>query len=227
MKKFLFTLSISAFLFAGTTQAQDKFEAKIDSVKIPVQKNKTAPVMSGQDLLKQMEGAIKAPAPLKNDTKEARDIVSEPIKKDVETSSVENNKESVVKPVEPKPKKISKKSYNKKKNAKKKRIVKKDIIRSYTAKVGPPPLPSFKPKANAISQVQKPVLDYKNLPSNMTIDKDTALRIALEYAPPARSFTVHENRTYKGKNVYQISFKTENGMHDILVDSESGRVLKK
>ncbi len=63
------------------------------------------------------------------------------------------------------------------------------------------------------------------IPPGTVIDRDLALRIALEHAPPASGFDV-TLRTYNDRPVYQAVFKTENGPYIILVDQETGKVLK-
>ncbi len=53
-----------------------------------------------------------------------------------------------------------------------------------------------------------------------------ATRIALEVAPPARGYEVTQ-RTYKDRPAFMVTFKTENGPHDILVDAQTGELLKR
>lgn len=61
------------------------------------------------------------------------------------------------------------------------------------------------------------------LPST-TITADLAKAIALDHAPPARTMSV-TRRTYEGKPVFVVTFKTESGPYDVLVDAASGAVL--
>lgn len=55
---------------------------------------------------------------------------------------------------------------------------------------------------------------------------DEALRIALDVAPPARGYEIFR-RDYNGRPAYMVTFKTENGPHDVLIDSRTGDVLKR
>lgn len=145
----------------------------------------------------------------------SKDIKSDVVKK------VEKNKTS---------KKILKKSGKdiKKKKIYKKTVAKKRVItNSYKKTNALPPLPSIKPAKPVVSEHYYRDIDYTNLPNGVVITSDVARRIALEYAPPSRSVTVYENRKYKDRIVYQVTFKTDNGMHDILIDAQNGDVLKK
>lgn len=85
------------------------------------------------------------------------------------------------------------------------------------------PIPQRKPDVES----RKPYQPYKwALPKGHAITSDAALRLALEVAPPARSFEV-SRRVYQDRPVFQVTFKTENGLHDVLVDAETGEILKK
>ncbi|MAZ76961.1 MAG: hypothetical protein CMH31_06660, partial [Micavibrio sp.] len=132
-------------------------------------------------------------------------------------------KETVTKKAEPKKATVKKK----RKASKARRSRTKRNVHTYTKTNMPPPLPSLKPAKNAYVPTAPRIIDYTNLPSGVVIDGDTALRIALEYAPPSRSFTVYEGRQHKGRVVYQVTFKTDGGPHDILIDAKNGKVLKK
>lgn len=244
----------------------------IQSLEIPKQ-HKTAPknVMTGQDLLKQMEAAIaqekkepiteeNRPAPA-NVEEIIKDVIPEVILKEreklpippdavpleepinkvapapvqvkketIETQTpkadVENTKSPIQVVVDKAPKKkIAKKTAKKRKVYQSRQS--KSITHKYAKTNMPPPLPRIKPEKPS-SVVSTPrIIDYTKLPEGVVIHSDTALRIALEYAPPARSFTVYEGRQYKDRIVYQVTFRTEGGPHDILIDAENGDVLKK
>lgn len=85
------------------------------------------------------------------------------------------------------------------------------------------PIPPRKPDAES----RKPYRPYKwALPEGHAVTSDAALRIALEVAPPARSFEV-SRRIYQDRPVFQVTFKTEGGFHDVLVDAQTGEILKK
>ena len=94
------------------------------------------------------------------------------------------------------------------------------------------PYPPRKPTAEEVAkwvEDSKPVFDFvdpKNIPADVTITRDLAVRVALEVAPPSRGYDVFR-MDYKGRPAYQIRFKTEGGPHDVLVDAQNGEVLKK
>jgi uncharacterized membrane protein YkoI len=227
-------------------------EGGVQSLEIPKQP-KAAPqnVMSGQDLLKQMEAAIaqETVAPVKEEQKPVdveeiiKEVVPESILKERESLPipadavpleeptnivpVQAQKEAVQK-FEPKakPKKVIKKKTKKKRKLSPSRQSK-AMTHKYVKTNMPPPLPLVKPPKPSYVATTPRIVDYTNLPSGVVIDSDTALRIALEYAPPARSFTVYEGRQHKGRVVYQVTFRTEGGPHDILIDAEDGKVWKK
>ena len=225
-----------------------KKDGGIQSLEIP-NASQQAPqnVMSGQDLLQQMENAI-AEEPSSATVLEVEqtvpdvpeEILQERADKPIPAEAipleepnvddsvqaqkeVESIKEAVIKKVEPK-KTVAKK---KRKITNSRRAKAKPKVQTYAKTNMPPPLPTLKPVKPAYAPMTPRVVDYTNLPSGVVIDSDTALRIALEYAPPARSFTVYEGRKYKDRVVYQVTFRTEGGPHDILIDSENGDVLKK
>ncbi|MEM9469902.1 MAG: PepSY domain-containing protein, partial [Pseudomonadota bacterium] len=218
----ILVLSVLIFLLFTRVQAQDsnsirvvKEDGQIQSLEIPkatvpaVQKEEVqSPViMTGEDLLKQMEKAdVEKPQSAQEELKEQIVVKKEEIK-------VEQKKkqEKIVKTA-------PKKGVTNK--------VKKQVIKSYIPSSETTPLPSIKPQQRVVQKPSKKV-DYTNLPKNFAIDKDAALRIALEYAPPARSYTVFENRQFQDRVVYQVSFRTPEGVHDVLVDAENGKVLKK
>lgn len=214
-----------------------KDDGAIQSLEIPKQSEPTFPQssMSAGDLLKQMEAAMKDPvvkdAVAEDKVNKGAEIFvpkssDDPIPKDAvpifEPKNIEPVKAESVKFV-PQKKTIKKVKKKIVKKAPKRKV----IARQYTQTNAPPPLPRLKPAKPILSAKSYRSIDYANLPSGVAITGDVARRIALEYAPPARSVTVYENRKYKDRTVYQVTFKTENGMHDILIDAENGDVLKR
>jgi uncharacterized membrane protein YkoI len=210
-------------------------DGAIQSLEIPKQPKATSQnTMSGLDLLQQMEAAIakESAAPAQIEVHQNIPGVPEVILKErkrlpipAEAIPLEEPKINapvkIKKPVIPAVKKTIKKT------PLKSNVPSKVTTHKYAKTLVAPPLPNAKPLKSKVTVPVSRALDYTNLPDNVMIDSDTALRIALEYAPPARSFTVHEGRQYQGKSVYQVTFKTENGAHDVLIDSTNGDVLKK
>ena len=92
-------------------------------------------------------------------------------------------------------------------------------------------MPRSKPNAQEIEKARaaKPIIDHidpRNIPTGTVITRDLAIRAALEVAPPARGFEVY-GTIYKERPAFQVRFKTEDGPHDVLIDGETGKVLKK
>lgn len=56
------------------------------------------------------------------------------------------------------------------------------------------------------------------------ITKEIATQIALENAPPARSMMVVK-RTFNGRLVWVVTFRTDAGTRDVLVDAETGEIV--
>lgn len=56
------------------------------------------------------------------------------------------------------------------------------------------------------------------------ITEKLAKRIALRIAPPSKDIDVFA-RTFDGKDVYLVRFKTDDGLFDVLVDMASGDIL--
>lgn len=63
-----------------------------------------------------------------------------------------------------------------------------------------------------------------SIPPGREIDRDMAVAIALETAPPARGIIV-TRETYKDIPVFAVRFKTETGPHDVLVNSRTGEIV--
>ena len=56
------------------------------------------------------------------------------------------------------------------------------------------------------------------------ITKEIATQIALENAPPALS-VMTVRRTYEGRLVWVVTFRTESGSRDVLVDAQTGEIV--
>lgn len=85
-----------------------------------------------------------------------------------------------------------------------------------------PPVPGRKPAPmtpEEIAAVPPPSLDD-------VIHQNEAVGIALKYAPPSKDFRVLR-RLQDGLPVYAVLFKTETGVHEVIVDAFSGSVLEK
>lgn len=191
-------------------------------------------VMSAEDLMKQMEEAIgedsvqaTTDTAIETDSHLPETILKERSLEPIPADAVPIYEPKNIAPVEAKKEKPKKKSVVKKRKRVKSKVSSKKNVHHYQPSSMPPPLPRLKPEKPTYVVSPSRITDYTDLPSNVKIDKDVALRIALEYAPPARSFTVYEGRQYKDRIVYQVTFRTEGGPHDILVDAETGDVLKR
>ena len=57
------------------------------------------------------------------------------------------------------------------------------------------------------------------------ITPDEAKRIAIDEAPPAISVDVYP-ADYNGRKVFQVIFKTENGDRYVLVDRQTGEIVR-
>lgn len=201
---------------------------QLESLKIPIKKQ-TDTGLTAQELLKQMEAVEQNDVQLAPSEKP---IAVEPSPGRTPDVQVDTNgksapeRKAIEKPI---PQKTIKKTVSKKPAVSKttKKNAPKVAQRTYIPSQLPPPLPALKPNEPAyVPQSIARIIDYTNIPEGVVITKDVALRIALEVAPPSRSFTVLDGRDYKGTTVYQVSFKTENGMHDVLVDAQNGKILK-
>lgn len=63
-----------------------------------------------------------------------------------------------------------------------------------------------------------------SVPEGTPVTEKLAKRIALEIAPPARDVKVYP-RSFEGKDVYLVRFKTEDGFFDVLVDMLTGDIV--
>jgi len=94
------------------------------------------------------------------------------------------------------------------------------VIAAATSRM--PPFPARKPpvpKTKIYKAHAKPA-------PGKTISKNTAIGIAIDYAPPASDFLV-QGKMHKDKPVYAVTFKTEKGPYEVLVDAYSGKVIRK
>ena len=219
-----FLAVVLCFFWGIAAMAQD--QTSLQSLQIPQKKDNQQP-MSTQDLLKQMEQAFEGGAQVASEPSNITEKKAPPQK---EIEPIEQIEREPVKPVTPKVVKtapVVKKKTNKK-NVKRRAEQKKvSLVRSYIPSTAFPPLPNIKPMNVEPVRHQERLTDYRDLPDNIVITKDIATRVALEVAPPSKSFTVFEGRQYKDRIVYQVTFKTDSGLHDVLVDSQTGDILKK
>jgi uncharacterized membrane protein YkoI len=110
-------------------------------------------------------------------------------------------------------------------------IVKKEVPKAAVKQEVKIPTPKLKPNEQEIfrAKTAKPLIDHidpRDIPEGTVITRDLAVRAALEVSPAARSFDVFST-TYKDRPVYQVRFKTEGGPHDVIIDGETGKVLRK
>lgn len=212
-----FMLKYTIFLVALLAPLMAYGQGQPTSVKI-------VPEMTAQELIRQsiLESET-APSESTPEIEQVKPPISAPEKNSLKPAS-NKNKIKITKPAEikktPKKKTI-------------KRSVKKKKIKSHQRqnKTVTVPFPKAKPNAEAIikAQAARPIIDHidpRYIPAGTIITRDLALRAALEVAPPARGFLVYET-VYKERPAFQVEFKTENGPHDVLVDKENGRILKR
>jgi uncharacterized membrane protein YkoI len=64
----------------------------------------------------------------------------------------------------------------------------------------------------------------QSLPPGTEISERQATSIAMDAAPASSGFT-SSRQTYQGKPVYVVTFKTDEGPYDVLVDAASGAVV--
>ncbi len=98
-----------------------------------------------------------------------------------------------------------------------------------------PPAPEPK-KAKAVPKKKPPKKTEKKppaplkkaeprvIPPGTEITEDMALSIAIDVAPPSGGYAV-SRAVYEGKPVFAATFKTEEGLHDVLIDAATGAVV--
>ncbi len=95
-----------------------------------------------------------------------------------------------------------------------------------------PPLPGRKPAMMAkAAAIAAPAVPYVAPPPESAqaagvIGKNRAVAIALSHAPPASNYKV-AGRMEGDRRVYAVTFRTEKGAHEVLVDAESGDILRR
>lgn len=63
-----------------------------------------------------------------------------------------------------------------------------------------------------------------SIPPGTVINESLAASIAMDSAPPSSGYTV-SRKSYQGADAFVVTFKTEDGPYDVLVDSASGKIL--
>jgi hypothetical protein len=88
-----------------------------------------------------------------------------------------------------------------------------------------PPPPARKPSKNAApaDEIASP---SRRLREQDLLSRNEAVGIALRDAPPASDFKVFQ-RMFEGGPVYAVVFKTENGVHEVMVDAFTGEIVGK
>ena len=122
----------------------------------------------------------------------------------------------------PAAKKPVEKKVSPKKESTQKTSAKKSSDKKYSNKK---PAPQ-KPKSEAKILKDVPPPEPRIVPPGTVITPELAKSLALDYAPPARTTQV-TRRVFEGRPVFVVTFMTETGAYDVLVDSESGRIVKK
>ncbi len=85
-----------------------------------------------------------------------------------------------------------------------------------------PPLPGRKPIASRAAAFVPEDMPREDA---VPLTRDDAVRIALKAAPPARRFQARQI-VHKERPVYIVTFFTDGGPHDILVDAETGDIVQ-
>lgn len=88
-----------------------------------------------------------------------------------------------------------------------------------------PPPPGRKPSKNTASATEPAALS-KPLREQDILSRNEAVGIALRDAPPASDFKVFQ-RMFEGGPVYTVVFKTEDGVHEVMVDAFTGEIVGK
>lgn len=93
--------------------------------------------------------------------------------------------------------------------------------------------PSAKPKPKPVQNVIVPpeytetIIREKGkwrIAPGYPVTDANAFELALKIAPPSRGYTIERVR-YKDRPVVWITFKTERGPHDVVVDAEDGTLM--
>lgn len=83
-------------------------------------------------------------------------------------------------------------------------------------------LPAPAPAPEIIKPPPLPI--QRDIQSGAVITRGRAVSIALRYAPPSSDVEVFRS-VFEGQDVFAVVFKTEEGFHEVLVDSRTGKVL--
>lgn len=94
-----------------------------------------------------------------------------------------------------------------------------DVVEQAKPRKAALPVPGRKPPIPNRLTLKEPK------PGQQYITRDAALRIALDVAPPARRFNVVPV-TYKDKPAYQVTFVTDDGTKEIMIDAQTGDIMR-
>jgi outer membrane biosynthesis protein TonB len=110
---------------------------------------------------------------------------------------------------------------------------KKPVAKPAKSTKSKPKKPSAKPKPKPVQNVIVPpeytetIIREKGkwrIAPGQPVTDANAFELALKVAPPSRGYTIERVR-YKDRPVVWITFKTEQGPHDIVVDAETGTLM--
>lgn len=87
--------------------------------------------------------------------------------------------------------------------------------------------PAPLPEPDALGKSMLPPRAKPEAAPGEYISKAQALRIALDYAPPARTYDVLPRTYDDGRFIYIVRFATEAGSRDILIDAKDGAIINK
>lgn len=222
----VFALSLVAATPAYAADANSITVIKEDGTKIVVPLDSPEPAASGTKPAPVVRPVAK-PAPAKEDIIQPKPYVDEivapqkqpasenPPEKDEASKAAteETVKKEPVKKAAPaaeskeNPKKSEKKAKAEKSKSKKaqaKSDPKKETEKTVTAAPGP--------------------TDIKRAPNGAPVSEEEAIAIALPHAPPSKGYDLTYN-IYQGARVYVITFKTEEGPYDVIVNAGTGAVM--
>jgi len=85
----------------------------------------------------------------------------------------------------------------------------------------------IEPTTSQVQRVykQREKTDYQEIASTQGVTKDIALRIALDNAPPARSYSISEGSVFNGVPAFKVTFRTLDGGKDMFISSTDGTIL--
>lgn len=204
-------LTLGLFLLSAPALAQITVinEDGSQTTFAPGQETATKPAPAPEPEVQKSQEPEPEPLPI------AKETQPEPMPKPEPAPKTENSKPEPPKEPAPKPK-----------AAEKQPVETEPVHILDTVEWEAPPVPPRKP----VFEVAAPAPAKPIIPPHprdiKVISQNTAIGIALDKAPPSKDFKVFAQE-YKGKPVYSVMFRTEDGPYEVLVDAVTGRILDK